>query len=91
MQGKTSSGFKFKCDDRIMTDWRFTMAASKTQKGDGLDRLNAANEMLMLALGSDGYEALLKYVADKNDGFVPSDALMTEFKDILTSIKETKN
>ena len=33
MQGETRTGFKFDVDDRILTDWRFTMALTKAQNG----------------------------------------------------------
>lgn len=85
MQGKTSTGFKYDIDDRILTDWRFTMALSKCQKGKGMDQLAGAQEMVSLMLGEDGLSDLMNHISEKNDGFVPAEAVMAEVKDIFES------
>ena len=85
MQGKTSTGFKFDIDDRILTDWRFTMALSRCQNGKGMDQLAGAQEMVSLMLGEDGLSDLMNHISEKNDGFVPAEAVMAEVKDIFES------
>lgn len=43
-----------------------------------------------IILGEDK-ERLEQHVAEKNDGFVPTDVLMSEFTEIITSNKTLKN
>lgn len=85
MQGKTSTGFKYDIDDRILTDWRFAMALSKCQNSKGMDQLAGAQEMVSLMLGEDGLSDLMNHISKKNDGFVPAEAVMAEVKDIFES------
>ena len=85
MQGKTSTGFKYDIDDRILTDWRFTMALSKCQNGTGMDQLTGAQEMVSLMLGKDGLSDLMNHISEKNDGYVPAEAVMAEVKEIFES------
>ena len=85
MQGKTRTGFKFNIDDRILTDWRFTMALTKCQNGKGIEQLTGAQEMVTLMLGEEGSKALMEHISKKNDGYVPAEAVMEEVKDIFES------
>ena len=91
MNGKTKSGFEFSCDDRIFSDWRFTMAVSKTQNGTDLERLAGAEQMIELLLGKSEYERLIAHIASNNDGFVPAEAVMGEVTEILNQNNESKN
>ena len=91
MNGKTKSGFEYSCDDRIFSDWRFTMAVSKTQSGTDLERLAGAEQMIELLLGRNEYDRLLAHIASKNDGFVPAETVMAEVTEILNSNNESKN
>lgn len=85
MQGKTRTGFEYNIDDRILTDWRFTMALTKCQNGKGMDQLSGAQEMVSLMLGEDGLERMMKHISDNNEGYVPAEAVMAEVKDIFES------
>jgi len=85
MQGKTSTGFEYDIDDRILTDWRFTMALSKCQNGKGMDQLTGMQEMVSLMLGEDGLSDLMNHISEKNDGYVPAEAVMAEVKEIFES------
>ena len=85
MQGKTRTGFEFNIDDRILTDWRFTMALTKCQNGQGIDQLSGAQEMINLMLGEEGFKALMDHISKNNDGYVPAEAVITEVKDIFES------
>ena len=91
MKGKTKSGFKFDIDERVLTDWRFTIAVAKTQGEDTLQKLAGANEMVELLLGAEGHQALIAHVAAANDGYVPSDVFMEEVTEIMQSSAKTKN
>lgn len=85
MEGKTRTGFKFNVDDRILMDWRFTMALTKCQNGKGIDQLTGAQEMVSLMLGEEGLAKLMEHISKKNDGYVPAEAVMEEVKDIFES------
>lgn len=85
MQGKTRTGFEYNIDDRILTDWRFTMALTKCQNGKGMDQLAGAQEMVSLMLGEDGLERMMKHISDNNEGYVPAEAVMAEVQDIFES------
>ena len=85
MEGKTKTGFDFNIDDRILTDWRFTMALTKCQNGKGMEQLTGAQEMVSLMLGEEGFNALMEHISKQNDGYVPSEAVMAEVKDIFES------
>lgn len=85
MQGKTRTGFEYNIDDRILTDWRFTMALTKCQNGKGMDQLAGAQEMVSLMLGEEGLERMMKHISDNNEGYVPAEAVMAEVQDIFES------
>lgn len=85
MQGKTKTGFEFDIDDRILTDWRFTMALTRCQNGRGIDQLAGAQDMVSLMLGEDGLERMMKHISENNEGYVPAEAVMAEVQDIFES------
>ena len=87
MQGKTSTGFEYEFDERILTDWRLTTAIVETQDADDLKKLKAAQEISRLLLGKEGEKKLMDHVAKLNDGFVPSDKFLGELMDIVKSNK----
>lgn len=87
----TKSGFDAVVDPRILSDWRFTMAISKTNSKSDLDKLAGVQEMATLLLGEEQFARLMAHIAEKNDGFVPSEIVVTEVREILDSVKEIKN
>lgn len=87
----TKSGFEYSVDPRILTDWRFTMAVAKTQNGGDFEKLAGVEETAKLLIGDDQYKKLLQHVADRNDGFVPADAVVAEMTEIMENAKEVKN
>ena len=91
MEGKTKSGFKFKVDERIFGDWRFTCAVSRTQSSSDLEKLAGAREMCELLLGEEGHADLMNHVAKANDGFVPADMFMAEVAEIMQASTKAKN
>lgn len=90
-KGKTPNGFKFDFDDRIIKDWRFVNAIADSQSTEPQIQIAGATKMINLLLGSDGLAALEKFIADRNDGFVPTEALMEEVRAILESSQKLKN
>lgn len=91
MTGTTKSGFSYEADDRILTDWRFTLAVTKVQNGKDLEKLEGANQMVSLLLGDEGYSALMDHIACQNEGYIPAETVMNEVTEILNSVKSAKN
>ena len=90
MQGTTSSGYQFDIDDKILSDWRFTMALAKCEKRkNAFESLQAMNEMAELLFG-DQMEAFFEHIKEKNGGYVPFEVVMNEIKEIFES-KVPKN
>lgn len=84
MQGKTRSGFEYDIDDRILKDWRFINALTKCQNSEGIKQLEGMQEMVNLMFGNK-LEDFMKHIAEQNDGFVPSEAIMADVQDIFES------
>lgn len=85
MQGITKSGFEYDIDDRILKDWRFTMALTRCQKGEGLEKLQGAQDMIELMLGKDGAQKFIDHIAKQHDGYADSEVVLSEVKEILES------
>ena len=84
MQGTTKSGFTYEIDDRILTDWRFVEALEECQSGSGMAQIKGAKDMVRLMFG-DKYNEFMKHLAEKNEGFVPAEAVMAEVQEIFES------
>lgn len=84
MQGKTRSGFEYDIDDRILKDWRFINALTKCQNSEGIKQLEGMQEMVNLLFGNK-LEDFMKHIAEQNDGFVPTEAIMADVQDIFES------
>ena len=88
LKGKTKDGFSFRADERILNDWRFVKLISKTKSNDLEERFIAATGLVDMLLGEKEEERLVDYIAKKNDGFVPQDAIYNAVIDIIDSMKE---
>lgn len=89
--GKTENGFEFSYDERILKDWRFVNAIAETQSASEVKKLQGITALTALLLGEQGNERLTEFVAARNDGFAPVDAVMAEITAILESSKDLKN
>lgn len=87
--GKTSSGFKYKYDERILNDMRFVDAIVGTIRGETEDssRLVAYHDISELLLGKEQKKALYAHIMKNNDGYVPMDVLDREINEMLTGAK----
>ena len=85
MKIKTKSGFVIDINEKRASDWRFTQALAKWEKNDSL--IQGVYDALCFLLGSDGEEALMKHVAEE-DGTVPSERMISEFKEIMQLMGE---
>lgn len=85
---KTTSGFEFKIDERIKTDWDFLKAIGNLQKNPS--DLGLMENLFTMLLGDKGFEKLKKHIKEQNDGFCPVEALSREFTEIVQSNNELK-
>jgi len=90
IKGKTKSGFDFKIDERIGTDWRIITAISLAENGNDSEKIKGTTSLVHLMLADDE-NRFLEHIASKNDGFVPIKAVTDELVDILASLNATKN
>ena len=90
MKGTTKSGFKFNVDERIIEDWRLIEAIALAESDDPGEQLKGTRAVADLLLGKDK-ESLIKFIQDKNDGFVPALEMTTTIAEIITSVRELKN
>lgn len=90
IHGTTKSGFEYWVDKRVMNDWRFVALVGKITTGSDIDKIVAVEQALRLLFG-DAYETLLNFIAEKNEGFVPSEKVVEEFVEIINSIKNSNS
>lgn len=90
IEGKTKSGFKFKVDERIGTDWRLMEAIALSESDDASKKIKGSLDLINLILGKDA-EKLKTHIAKNNDGFIPAEVMNAEVLEIINSLKEIKN
>lgn len=90
IEGKTKSGFRFKIDERILSDWRLVDAIGLSESDDASEQIRGVRNLVQLVLG-DQTDALKKHLADSNDGFVPMEKMTDIITEIITTSKELKN
>lgn len=88
--GKTKSGFKFSIDERIKDDWRVLSAIADCESADESKKIVGLSSLVDIILGNQKVE-FLDHIAKKNDGFVPSSAVMDDVTSILNAMNELKN
>lgn len=90
IEGKTSTGFKFSYDERLLTDWRIMEAISTADSPDNIKMVKGTTDLINFLLG-DNKDGLMKHIKKSNDGFIPVDKLRKELFEILGASKESKN
>ena len=90
MKGTTKSGFKFNIDERIIEDWRLIDAIAMAESDDPGERVRGTKAVADLLLGKDK-ASLIKFIQDKNDGFVPASEMTNVIAEIITTVRELKN
>lgn len=78
---KTSTGFKYKIDERVKTDWEFVKTYQQLQRDPS--NIEIMEKLFCLLLTDKGFENLKKHIAKLNGGFLPMEALVNEFKEII--------
>lgn len=87
INGKTSTGFSFSVDERIGNNFRFVQAFADMKSDDADTRLAAMVELPRIVLGREGAARLQEHVADE-DGFVPTDRVISEIVNIIQLVGE---
>ena len=82
INGKTTSGFEFEVDERMMKDMRFVRVFREWQKNNF-----AQADVLDYMLGKDGAEKLEEHLEDKS-GYVDSQKVADEMSEILEIVQE---
>lgn len=82
IKGKTTSGFEFEVDERMLKDMRFVRVFRAWQKNNF-----AEADVLDYILGEAGARKLEDHLADK-DGFVDCDKVAGEIGEILEIVSE---
>lgn len=92
IKGKTATGFEFEVDERILSDFRFIDAmAGASQDEDYSKFFQSLSKLSPLIFGVDGDKKLMKHIQDLNDGYVPVEKVISEFKDVIECINSSKN
>jgi hypothetical protein len=90
IEGKTSSGFEFTVDERILEDWSLVEAISMADSDDESEQIRGLMNLVKIVLG-DQFDALKKHIADRNDGYVPSPEVSATIVEIIKTSRAIKN
>lgn len=91
-EGKTTSGFEFKIDERMVKDQDFLDALLDAHDAtDDMEKMSATRKLYMLVLGKEAYEALKEHIREQYDGICDAEAFANAFGEILNSVKDLKN
>lgn len=84
--GKTSSGFSYSFDNRILTDWDFVslLGSITDEEKKEAEKIASLQKLLKLILGESQTSDLIKHIRDLNDGFAPLEEVMKEFGEITS-------
>lgn len=85
MKIKTKSGFVCDVDENRGKDWRFTKALAKMENDE--TALVGVSFCVPFLLGEDGEKKLMEHVKEE-DGSIPSDKMISEFREILVLLGE---
>lgn len=86
MKVKTKSGFVIEVDEKKAKDWRFAKNLAKWD--DEATVLQGTAFCIPFLLGEDGEKALMDHVKEK-DGSIPSEKIISEFREILEQIGQS--
>ena len=89
--GKTKSGYAFEYDERKLNDWRLTSSFAHVQDGTDQEKTAAMVHAIEFLIGKENMPQLLEHVAKQNDGFIPNEAIVEIFIEIISQNKDAKN
>lgn len=82
IKSKTTSGFEYQVDERLMQNFRFVRLLREWQNNN-----LAQVDVLDFMLGKEQAEALQEHVADK-EGFVDSQKIADEMNEMFETLSE---
>ena len=89
--GTTSTGFKYKYDDRILNDYKLLEAVSIFDNAKStVEQIGALKDLLDFMLGPEK-DKLLAHVAKKNDGYRPIPKIQSELLEMISASNDLKN
>lgn len=83
--GKTTTGFEYSIDERIVKDYRYVRALARLNKGDSAEKFIAFDQISTLMLG-DKVDDLITHVETLHDGYAPIDAIGAEVTEIIEAL-----
>lgn len=89
IKGKTSTGFEYEVNEKILNDWRFTKAIAASAAKDDARKVAGYTGLVTLLLGEDGEEALCTHCTQE-DGTIPTEKISNEVLEILTEIGQQR-
>lgn len=85
--GKTSQGYEFIVDPRVLKDWKFVKAIRRAESKDQGQRLLGVMDLIIMLLGEDQADALSEQIAEDNEGFSSVDTMYQVVIEILNICK----
>lgn len=91
IEGTTKSGFKFKIDERCLSDYSILRIIDEYDSSDDMGKMRLIPGLVNFMLGKGGFEKLEKHIRSKNEGFCSITDLQTEILEVMQNTKEIKN
>ena len=84
--GKTSTGFNYSFDKRILTDWNFVSMLGELTDMDKKEseKISCMQKIFFEILGKEQTDDLINHVRKNNDGFAPIEEVMKELGEITS-------
>ena len=86
--GRTSQGFDFTVDPRILSEWKFVKAIKRSESLDDGQKLLGVIDLITMLLGEEQEGKLSEFIAERNDGFASVDNMYAAVVEILTICNE---
>lgn len=83
--GKTSSGFEYSYDKRILTDWDYITLLRKMTSEDtpNSEKLDATQKVIIMLLGEEQTKLLVEHIRMNNEGYAPLESIIMEFNEMI--------
>lgn len=93
--GKTSNGFEYSVNEKVIEDWRFIKAIARAESKDKAEMLSGTVDLCNMILGEDGETRLVEQIKERNgEDFVSAQDIynvITEIIKALSTNSLTKN
>lgn len=91
VEGTTSTGFKFKYDERILEDYRLLEVIGQFDETDSKVRQAKALKDMVDYIFGDAKAAFFEHIQSQNDGYMPIEKIQSEIIEIINASKDLKN